>query len=88
MCLDHEEQRVQAAALPPQIIQKSLASNQVVIDLMVRKHCDHIPLYRHSAIKAGHRFRTEPSDAGWVGDENRRAADFNWRLGHAARVAP
>ena len=49
-CPDHEEQGVMAAPLPPQIIEKGLASNQVVIDTVVQKYCDHIPLYRQSAI--------------------------------------
>jgi hypothetical protein len=39
-----------AAPLPPQIIDKGLASNQVVIDTVVQKYCDHLPLYRQSAI--------------------------------------
>ena len=49
-CLDCEEQGVKAAPLPPQIIDKGLASNQVVIDTVVQKYCDHLPLYRQSAI--------------------------------------
>jgi transposase len=49
-CPDCEEQGVIAAPLPPQIIDKGLASNQVVVDTIVQKYCDHIPLYRQSAI--------------------------------------
>jgi transposase len=49
-CLNCEEQGVMAAPLPPQIIDKGLASNQVVIDTVVQKYCDHLPLYRQSAI--------------------------------------
>jgi transposase len=49
-CLDCEEQGVRAAPLPPQIIDKALASNRVVIDTVVQKYCDHLPLYRQSAI--------------------------------------
>jgi transposase len=49
-CPDCEEQGVMAAPLPPQIIDKGLASNQVVIDTVVQKYCDHLPLYRQSAI--------------------------------------
>lgn len=49
-CRDCEEQGVMAAPLPPQIIDKGLASNQVVIDTVVQKYCDHLPLYRQSAI--------------------------------------
>ena len=39
-----------AAPLPPRIIEKSLASDYVVIDTVVRRYCDHVPLYRQSAI--------------------------------------
>jgi transposase len=49
-CPDCEEQGVMAAPLPLQIIDKGLASNQVVIDTIVQKYCDHLPLYRQSAI--------------------------------------
>jgi len=49
-CVDHEDQGVMAAPLPAQIIEKGLASNQVVINTLVEKYCNHIPLYRQSAI--------------------------------------
>lgn len=49
-CPGQEEHGVIAAPLPPQIIEKGLASNQVVIDTVVQKYCDHLPLYRQSAI--------------------------------------
>jgi transposase len=49
-CPGQEEHGVVAAPLPPQIIEKGLASNQVVIDTVVQKYCDHLPLYRQSAI--------------------------------------
>ena len=49
-CVDCEEEGVMAAPLPPQIIEKGLASNQVVINTVVQKYCDHLPLYRQSAI--------------------------------------
>jgi transposase len=49
-CPTHEEHGVVAAPLPLQIIEKGLASNQVVIDTVVQKYCDHLPLYRQSAI--------------------------------------
>jgi len=41
---------VVSAALPPRIIEKSLASDQIVIDTVVSKYCDHQPLYRQSAM--------------------------------------
>jgi transposase len=49
-CRECEERGVISAPLPPRIIEKSLASDNVVIDTVVRKYCDHIPLYRQSAI--------------------------------------
>ena len=49
-CVNCEEHGVVAAPLPPQIIDKGLASNPVVIDTVVQKYCDHLPLYRQSAI--------------------------------------
>ena len=49
-CRQCEEQGVVTAAVPPRIIEKGLASDRVVIDTVVRKYCDHLPLYRQSAI--------------------------------------
>jgi transposase len=45
-----EEQGVVSAPLPPRIIEKCLASDQIVIATVVSKYCDHTPLYRQSAI--------------------------------------
>lgn len=39
-----------SAPLPPRIIEKCLASDQIVIDTIISKYRDHIPLYRQSAI--------------------------------------
>jgi transposase len=41
---------VSAAPLPERIVEKSLVSDGVVIDTVVSKYCDHLPLYRQSAI--------------------------------------
>jgi transposase len=49
-CRDCEEQGVQSAPLPARIIDKGLASDRVVIDTVVSKYADHVPLYRQSAI--------------------------------------
>jgi transposase len=35
---------------PPQIIEKCLASDRIVIDTVVRKYCNHTPLHRQSMI--------------------------------------
>jgi transposase len=45
-----EEQGVQSAPLPARVIDKGLASDRVVIDTVVSKYADHVPLYRQSAI--------------------------------------
>ena len=39
-----------AAPLPERIIDKGLASNRVVVDTVIKKYCDHLPLYRQEAI--------------------------------------
>ena len=49
-CKRCEERGVEAAPLPQRIIEKSLVSNQVVIDTIVAKYCDSLPLYRQSVI--------------------------------------
>jgi transposase len=41
---------VMAAPAPARIIDKGLVSDRVVIDTVVGKYCDHLPLYRQSAI--------------------------------------
>jgi len=49
-CKSCEELGVVAAPLPPRIIEKSIASDRVIIDTVVSKYCDHSPLYRQSVI--------------------------------------
>ena len=39
-----------AAPLAPRIVEKGLASDAVVIDTVVAKYCDHLPLYRQAAM--------------------------------------
>jgi transposase len=41
---------VVAAPVPARIIDKGLVSDRVVIDTVVAKYGDHLPLYRQSAI--------------------------------------
>ena len=38
------------APVPAPIIEKDLTSNRVVIDAVIAKYCDHLPLYRQSAM--------------------------------------
>jgi transposase len=49
-CKRCEEGGVVAAPLPPRIIEKSLVSDRIVVDTVVRKYADHAPLYRQSVI--------------------------------------
>jgi transposase len=49
-CKRCEEQGVMVAAVAERILDKSLVSDQVIIDTVVRKYCDSLPLYRQSAI--------------------------------------
>src|SRR5664280_1820617 len=49
-CKRCEERGVMAAPLPPRIIEKSLVSDQVIIDAIIGKYSNHCPLYRQSVI--------------------------------------
>jgi transposase len=49
-CKGCEEQGVACAPVPVRIIEKGLASDRVVIDTVVSKYADHVPIYRQSAI--------------------------------------
>lgn len=49
-CERCEQGGVAAAPLPARIIDKSLVSDRVVIDTVVSKYSDHLPLYRQSAM--------------------------------------
>ena len=47
-CKSCPEQGVMAAPLPDRIIDKSLVSDEIIINVVVNKYCDHAPLYRQS----------------------------------------
>jgi transposase len=49
-CRGCEEQGVQTAAVPERIVAKSLLSDQVILDLVVRKYCEAMPIYRQQAM--------------------------------------
>ncbi|MBV8401559.1 MAG: IS66 family transposase [Acetobacteraceae bacterium] len=49
-CKDCEEQGVQTALLPARLIPKGLVSDRVIIDTVVNKYCNFLPLYRQSVI--------------------------------------
>jgi transposase len=59
---------VVTAPAPARIIEKSLVSDRVVIDTVIGKYCDHLPLYRQSAMlerEAGVEISRATLD-GWV----------------------
>jgi transposase len=67
-CKHCEEGGVAAAPAPARIIDKGLVSDRVVIDTVVAKYSDHLPLYRQSAIlerEAGVEISRATMD-GWV----------------------
>jgi transposase len=49
-CRRCQQGGVASAAAPARIVDKGLVSDRVVIDTIVGKYCDHLPLYRQSAI--------------------------------------
>ena len=49
-CQNCEQSTVTMAPLGERIVEKGLASDNVVIDVVVSKYCDHLPLYRQAAI--------------------------------------
>ncbi len=67
-CRQCAERSVVAAPLPERIIEKGLVSDRVVVDTIVKKYCDHLPLYRQEAIwqrEAGVEISRATMD-GWV----------------------
>jgi transposase len=59
---------IQMPPLAPRIVEKGLASDRVIIETVVGKYCDHLPLYRQEAI-IGREAGVEISRAtldGWV----------------------
>ena len=67
-CKHCEESGVAAAPVPERIVDKGLVSDRVVIDTVVSKYSDHLPLYRQSAIlerEAGVQISRATMD-GWV----------------------
>ena len=49
-CKQCEEQGVATAPAPVRIIEKSLVSDSILIDILISKYADHNPLYRQSVI--------------------------------------
>jgi transposase len=49
-CHRCQQSAIKTAPLEPRIVDKGLASDGVVIDTVISKYCDHLPLYRQAAI--------------------------------------
>jgi len=49
-CHHCQQSTVKTAPLEPRIVDKGLASDSVVIDTVISKYCDHLPLYRQASI--------------------------------------
>ena len=49
-CGNCKQGGVATAAAPVEIVEKGLASSRVIINTVVAKYCDHLPLYRQSAM--------------------------------------
>jgi transposase len=67
-CKHCEEGGVAAAPVPARIVEKGLVSDQVVINTVIAKYSDHLPLYRQSVIlerEAGVEISRATMD-GWV----------------------
>ena len=63
-CRSCEDLGVVSAPLPPRIIEKCLASDRIVIDTVVSKYCDHLPLHRQEHDPGeGPPLGNQPSDA-------------------------
>lgn len=50
VCHGCQQGTVRMPELAPRIVEKGLASDRVVIDTIVAKYCDHLPLYRQAAM--------------------------------------
>jgi transposase len=67
---------VVTAPTPARIIEKGLVSDRVVIDTVIAKYCDHLPLYRQSAMFGeGDGPGDQPGYAGRLGDDRGTTAD-------------
>jgi len=67
-CRHCPERSVVAAPLPGRIIEKGLVSDRIVVQTVIQKYCDHLPLYRQEAIlsrEAGVEISRATLD-GWV----------------------
>jgi transposase len=50
VCRCCQQGAVSMAACQPRIVEKGLASDRVVVETVIAKYCDHLPLYQQAAI--------------------------------------
>lgn len=48
-CAKCEEMGVSVAPVPPTIIEKGILSDTLVVDVVIKKYCEHLPFYRQAA---------------------------------------
>ena len=77
VCRCCEQSTVEMPELAPRIVPKGLASDQVVVDVVIAKYCDHLPLYRQAAMLE--------REAGW---EIGRATLDGWVMGVGESLDP
>lgn len=66
-CKKHEEAGVATPTLPPQPIEKGMATAGLLAHVAVAKYKDHLPLYRQSSIFSRHGFEIAESTLGdWI----------------------
>ena len=80
---------VVTAPAPQQIIEKGLVSDRVVIQTLVRKYCEHLPLYRQAQIYARQGINLDRSTlADWVGRAAFILQPVHERLMTALKASP
>ena len=84
-CRSCEDLGVVSAPLPPRIIEKCLASDQIVIETVVSKYCNHLPLHRQERFWKGTSAWTSAEQRWTAGSKSRRVAHPDGR-GDEARV--
>ena len=66
-CKKHEEAGVVVPDLPPQAIDKGLAAESMLAQVVTAKYRDHLPLYRQAGIYRRHGIEIAPSTLGdWI----------------------
>jgi transposase len=70
-CRSCEDFGVVSAPLQPRIIEKCLASDRIIIDTVISKYGNHVPLHRQSMILERDLGLEVPRDTRWLGPQSR-----------------